>query len=529
MANEPTTPIDAPRERGLSGQDAASLIARLGTTAWVAAALPILAAITAGGWLLLYRWYGLFENRNNTHFSFEKIPGWFDSPTMRLTAVIFLLLSAAYIVSVVLLQATQLTTGVKLSIVALVVSAAIANIALYPVGALDVFNYMIELKLAFHYGENPYLVTFEAFRDDPYALPAFLVDITLFYGPAWLLVMWVPTAVVGFHDVIDTLLALKIFNLIMLAATAVLIGWRERGERAGWIAATLFLANPLVLFEGVGNAHNDVLLTLFIVAAMIALERHSPLAGPLLALSALVKLYTVALAPIFLVVVLKERWGWRRTAVSALLTIVTVVAVCAPYWGDGKLVDGLRSGLEESQEMDHVSPLSLARQYAQEQEARDHVFPDMVRSRPSFEIVPEDTRNDIRTGFTIAFVIGALAIATSVWRGRDPVRAAADTLLLLFLLMTNLYPWYLIPVIALLALRPDRLGRGYIAVATTLGLVYYPMFIYGHFNSGWTRFQIHLFLALFLTVPIVIYLLARARTWLTPPRAPRHDLGTEMP
>src|SRR5690606_11972045 len=202
MANEPTTPIDAPRERGLSGQDATSLIARLGTTAWVAAALPILAAITAGGWLLLYRWYGLFENRNNTHFSFEKIPGWFDSPTMRLTAVIFLLLSAAYIVSVVLLQATQLTTGVKLSIVALVVSAAIANIALYPVGALDVFNYMIELKLAFHYGENPYLVTFEAFRDDPYALPAFLVDITLFYGPAWLLVMWVPTAVVGFHDVI---------------------------------------------------------------------------------------------------------------------------------------------------------------------------------------------------------------------------------------------------------------------------------------------------------------------------------------
>ena len=28
------------------------------------------------------------------------------------------------------------------------------------------------------------------------------LDITLFYGPAWLLVMWVPTAVVGFHDVI---------------------------------------------------------------------------------------------------------------------------------------------------------------------------------------------------------------------------------------------------------------------------------------------------------------------------------------
>ncbi|HYH12039.1 MAG TPA: glycosyltransferase 87 family protein, partial [Thermomicrobiales bacterium] len=432
------------------------------------------------------------------------------------TAVIFLLLAAAYTASVVILHAARLTTSVKLAIVALVAGAAIANVALYPVGALDVFNYMIELKLAFHYGENPYLVTFEAFREDPYALPAFLVDITLFYGPAWLLVMWVPTAIAGFTDVIETLLALKIFNLVLIGLTALLIGWHQREHRLGWVAVTLFLANPLVLFEGVGNAHNDVLLTAFVVGAMIALERRSPLAGPLLALSALVKLYTVALAPIFLVVVLKERWGWKRTAVSALLTLVTVVVVCLPYWGDGRLVDGLRSGLEESQEMDHVSPLSLARQYAQQQVAEDHVFPDIIRSRPSFEIVPEETRENIRDGFSIAFAVGALAIAATVWRGRDPVRAAADTLLLLFLLMTNLYPWYLIPVIALLAMRPDRLGKIYIAVGTALGLFYYPMFIYGHYNSGWTRFQIHLFLALFLTVPIVAYLIARVRTWFSP-------------
>ena len=46
-----------------------------------------------------------------------------------------------------------------------------------------------------------------------------------------------------------------------------------------------------------------------------------------------------------------------------------------------------------------------------------------------------------------------------------------------------------------------------------MGLVYYPMFIFGHYNSGWTRFEIHQFLALFLTLPILLYLAARLVTW----------------
>jgi hypothetical protein len=87
---------------------------------------------------------------------------------------------------------------------------------------------------------------------------------------------------------------------------------------------------------------------------------------------------------------------------------------------------------------------------------------------------------------------------------------AGETLLLLLLLTTNLYAWYLIPVIALFAMRRDRLNTAYIVVATILGLAYYPMYVYAHYNTDWHRFDVHLFLAIFLTVPIVLYLLARA-------------------
>ncbi len=478
---------------------------------WVKAlALLLLAVAAIGGWARLYQWYGLFENRNNTHFAFEKIPGFFDSPILRQTAQIFLALAVAYTAAIWILSSLRASTPVAMFIIgAMFLGPAIACVVLYPVGALDVFNYMIELKLAFFYDQNPYLVTFQNYRSDPFALPAFLVDIPLFYGPAWLLGSWIPTAVVGFDDVIDTLLALKIFNLGLLALVGLLIARYRRDSPDRWVAAAIFLANPLVLFEGVANAHNDVLLTAFLIGAMVALQRRSPLAGPLLALSALVKLYTVALVPLFVVVALKEGWGWKRAGLTTALTALTVVIFCAPYWGDGKLVDGLRAGLEQSQEMDHVSLFSLAQQYAQEQEAEGRWNADVIRSRPSFEIVPEDTRTNLRNGFTAAFVLLALLIAASVWKGRPPEVAAAETVLLLMLLLTNLYGWYLIPVFALFALRPDRLSKSYIYLATGLGLVYYPMFVYAHFTTEWNRFQVHQFLALFLTVPILAYLLAR--------------------
>ena len=500
---------------GSPGQQVAAMAGMRGANGrGQAITLSISTVASIGCWYFLYRWYGLFENQDRAYFAFEKIPGWFDSPIIRQTALIFLILGAAYAASIwVLRSMPSMTLLVKSLVVVMIAGPAIANVALYPVGALDVFNYMIELKLAFHYDKNPYLVTFEDYRTDSFAFSAFLTNVTLFYGPAWLLLSWIPTAVAGFHDVVETMLALKIFNFVLLALTAFWIVRYQRDSRWGWVAAAVFLANPLVLFEGVANAHNDVLLTTFLIGAMLALKRGSPLAGPLLALSALVKLYTVALAPLFVVVALRELWGWKRTGATALLTALTVVLVCAPYWGNGKLVDGLRSGLEQSQVMDHVSLFSLAQQYAQQREAEGDEDAEFIRSRPSAEVLPEETKTNLRYGFTAAFILAAGLIAASVWKGRPVELAAAETLLILLLLLTNFYGWYLIPVFALFALQLDPLSKGYIAVATTLGLVYYPMYVYAHFNSGWTRFQVHFFLALFLTLPVLVYLWARLYRW----------------
>jgi hypothetical protein len=472
--------------------------------------LLTLSIANAAAWYGLFRWYGLLENRNNTHFSFEKVPGGFDSSQLRQTALLFLLATLIYVAGFLFIRSLP---GMSLSLKGLtglfIAGPVVANVLLYPVAALDVFNYMIELKLAYHYDQNPYLVTFEAYREDPFALPAFLVDVRLFYGPVWLLVSWLPVAIAGMDDVIRLLIALKIFNVLLLGITAWAIAHYGEDRRRGWLAGLLFLANPLVLFEGVGNAHNDVMMTCFLILAMLALRKQSPMAGPLLALSALVKFYTLALVPIFLVAMLAGKWGWRRIGATAGLTLVSVVLVCAPYWSGGEMVDGLREGLERSQQMDHVSLYSLAQQYELEQEALGSGDPDFIRSRPSAEIISEATKDSLRNGFALAFILGAGLLALSVRRGRSVEAASAETLMLFVILLTNLYPWYLIPILAVLALRPDRSGIAYLVGATVLGLVYYPMFVYAHFNTEWSRYEVHQFLALFLTAPILVLLLVR--------------------
>src|SRR5215212_5343234 len=491
--------------------------------------LWLLALVAAAGWSLFAWWYSLPANETNTHFAFEKVPGGFASPMLRATLLLFLFLSAIYAGGYLLISRQErLSAGARFGIVAMVGLPAIANLFVYPVGALDVFNYMIELKLAYGYGENPYLVTFAGYRADPFALPAFLVDVPLFYGPVWLIAYGLPVAVVGFHTIMGLLGALKLFNLGLLALTGLVIYRSHQDDRAGWLGVYLFLANPLVLFEGVGNGHNDVLMTLFLIAALVAFHRKSVIAGPMFALSALVKLFTIVLAPLLLAAMLRGRWGWRRLALAGSLALLVIVISVMPFWADGAMVDGLREGTAKSQEMNHVSVLSLAQQAVSTHDVSSGLAPlfaignGLPSSRPSKSSTLPAWQTTTGLGLpsvavrralvaqvcAAVFIVLALLIAVAVARGRVMEAGVVATLMLFSLLLTNLYPWYLIPIVACVALWQSRRGLGYVFGGTTLGLGYYPAYVYARFGSGWDELNIHLFLALFLTVPMLIYLLA---------------------
>jgi hypothetical protein len=495
---------DAARD-ATTGRDLATLAAEV--------LLPLTAAGSIAIWLILIRWYDLADKYEIPFFAFEKVPGQFDSPVLRRTLWLFIAGALLYIVGALLLARTRhMTTMVKVGGLAFMLGPAIVNIFLFPAGALDVFNYMVDLKLAFHYGDNPYVVTNPPFiMEDPIIRSAFLLHIPLFYGPAWLLLSGVPALLTGFDNVVHLLMALKAFNLLLLGGTTYFIARAQSTVRRRWLAAFLFLANPLVVFEGVGNAHNDVMMAFFLIAAVYAIRRQREgwLAAPALALSVLVKLFTLAVGPLFLIEAIKRRWRVKQFAVGLAVTGAVAVAVIAPFWDGGDLWTGMREGTRLSQRMDHVSPLSLAQQREQDQLASSSPRNAFLRQYASADVVPEAKQAEIRRQFTVAFcILALLVIAARLFNLISFERATALTLILFSLLMTNLYPWYLIPILALLALELEALGIAYVFVGTLLGLCYYPAYVWGHFNSGWERYDVHIFLAVFLTAPMLAFLAA---------------------
>ena len=482
---------------------------------WVTAAewlIPSFAVVSIAIWIVLVRWYDLGEKYRIAYFAFEKLPGQFNSPILQKTLWLFIGASLLYIGGCLLLaRARTITPTIKLGVVAFIAGPLIANIWLFPVGALDVFNYMVDLKLAFHFHDNPYVVTNPKWLlADPIVKSAFLLNVPLFYGPAWLLFSGIPAIFTGFDNVVHLLMGLKILNALLLGATAVLIGRMQRTARRRWLAPFIFLANPLVAFEGVGNAHNDVMMGFFLVVAVWAMrrERGGWLAGPALVLSGFVKLFTFALGPLFFVETIKRHWRPRTYLLALVVSLVVAVGVTAPFWDGGDLWTGVKEGTRLGQRMDHVSPLSLAQQRLKEELAHKTPALHYLEKYASADVVPQKQQDRLHREFAAIFAgLALLVLIARIANLLSFERAGALTMMLFALLMTNLYPWYLIPIIALLAIELDGAGLAYIFAGSLLGLAYYPAYVWAHFNTDKTLFEVHLFLALFLTAPMIAYLI----------------------
>jgi len=170
------------------------------------------------------------------------------------------------------------------------------------------------------------------------------VDAPSPYGPVWELLS-LGAFYVGGGNYLAHLLLLKLLGLLAFGGCIGLVYAALKHIRPAWaLAGTLAFAwNPLVLFESVQNAHNDIWMTLFLLAALWLLSRQAEwsrqtvaLAALLLALSILVKFVTVLLLPFFLLALLAGQKSWpRRLADAALFTgllAAVVLLAMAPVW-----------------------------------------------------------------------------------------------------------------------------------------------------------------------------------------------------
>jgi hypothetical protein len=214
-----------------------------------------------------------------------------------------------------------------------------------PFDSLDLAGYVNNGYLQVGFGLNPYVVPVTDIRSwwvYP-ELRAYWPGTVCAYGPLFAELAAVVVATAGS----DRFLVFLLFKLANVAALALTVWLVDRGcRRAGTnraVAVYLLAWNPLVLLHGISNGHNDVLVGLGLVCALVAAaERLWWAVMPALAVAALVKYATIPLLPMA-AVFLVRRHGWARAATSAALATGLIVASCWPYVADGSALQITRN------------------------------------------------------------------------------------------------------------------------------------------------------------------------------------------
>ena len=222
----------------------------------------------------------------------------------------------------------------------------------YPLTAIDLFIYAIRTRGWALYDLPPLSTPPETLpTSDPWlGLAGEWIDAASPYGP-----LWEQLSLGAFYlsdgNFLDHLVTLKIISLLAYLGCGWLIYQTLRDHQPRWaLTGTLAFAwNPLILFESVQNAHNDIVMLFFLLAATWLFGQKfkegrtqlNPLLINLLvccflAFSVLIKFVTVMVVPFYLLALVSDQSTWRRRISMLILYGLTVVMIIlvsmAPVW-----------------------------------------------------------------------------------------------------------------------------------------------------------------------------------------------------
>jgi len=240
------------------------------------------------------------------------------------SATVLVLLAGGAAATFVVLESRRPRTGLIPVSVAIAV-VLVAAVVTPPRISKDLWSYTMYGRIVTVHRANPYVDVPAKFPSDPFLKrvgPRWRKTASV-YGP-----LFVGTAAAASLLAGDSALLSRLFFQIMaaLALLAILVVvWRTTAS----VTAVAFLGlNPVLALVVVNGGHNDAIVGLGVLLAVVLTERKRPSAvGVVLGLAALIKL-TALLALIGIVV-----WAWRqgrkRFAFTAALT--TGVVVSAGY------------------------------------------------------------------------------------------------------------------------------------------------------------------------------------------------------
>lgn len=402
-----------------------------------------------------------------------------DHPWMGVLWVVgLILLFGGYLVA---LRAVRRNSALMWLILLFSLIFGLTLVWLYPVTATDLFQYVMRARVQVVYGANPMTVPPSRFPDDP--LLPFVgewKDILSPYGPAWELVSGA-VAALGFTGAVPGALAYKV---VALLAYLVCMAALFRGTDGDPRVLLFFAWNPLVLLQGLGNGHNDLVMLAWLLLALVFWERFGNwlVATLALSLAVLTKASAAVMVPLLLVVVMRAQPTWRQRGraflgMAAAGLGVTLLAYLL-FWPPWESIAGVLDEISKRYTYTIAATLRMT--------LREFLSARVAWNAPR------------TTGQLISLAIFGWSLF-QVWRRRLDLASAGFLVYFTYLITGASYRiWYPIWLVPLAALRlvPATRSRTYLFCLTSEFSIVIFYYVWRWYWPNATWLQIHL-----LTVP----------------------------
>jgi len=402
-------------------------------------------------------------------------------------------------------------TEPRAGVLAIAISAVFiaTMLPIFPAGAHDVYHNAVDARTLWVYHENPSTTPPLAHPQDPLVRQlVYWQDLTSSYGPVWYIVSGVPLLFVG-EDLVANVVGQKALVSLFLFGTIVLVYLivRERRPRSATAAMVLLGWSPLVLWEIPGNAHNDIVMMFFAVAALYALHKGRwQWAFPMLALAVGVKFIMLLLGPLLLVWLLRHRPRLNRQELlfSIAASAALLVVIYLPFVSSSHSL----ANYDALKDRYISSPASLFIAFAMQ-------YTSLARAS-----------NLARYFATVLFLTGYVWLLV---RRHDSLNKLYDgafwaTFLTLTLPTWWFWPWYVVWLLPLAALTAGRKPATVAAIFGSTALLVYPIYYWRDVilnGPNWYANQVVIVGAVF--GPLLVYLLATSGLGLLTVASPEPD------
>ncbi len=259
---------------------------------------------------------------------------------------------AAYVVGIVVLDRGFVRARTQWVMV-LLAAAVMQALLFFMPGLLssDILDYASHGRVAAIHASNPYLVAPLAFPNDPFAHQGAWPGAVTVYGPLWTDIDAAITRVFAVADRVQLAFAYKAVGLLSNVAILYLIWWiAKTWQTSPGVAVAMWAWNPLANLEMVGSAHNEGVMTVFVLLALVLLStRRAAGMQPLvwlaalacLGLGALIKFVPAAVAAMTGLLWLRgipTRMRRVRTGLVAAAVLVLMSLAAAWPWLDSPAV-----------------------------------------------------------------------------------------------------------------------------------------------------------------------------------------------